>query len=117
MPEDRRHANDFSTNDLIGIMWADVSERLDRIWELVHLLVNLEEAMATDLSVITQEVAENGDAIASATSLLGTLAQMLRDAATDPVAIQALADQIDSNTNALAAAVVANTPAAPEPPA
>jgi len=37
----------------------------------------------------------------------------LKDAGTDPAALKALQDQIDSNSAALAAAVTANTPATP----
>ena len=72
------------------------------------------ETMA-DLSALTAEVTENGDAVASAVALLNTLAAELAAAATDPAAVAALADQLSANSDALAAAVVANTPAAPEP--
>lgn len=66
-----------------------------------------------DFSAVQTEITENGDAIASAVALLGNLSQQIRDAGNDPAAIQALADQLDANTQALAQAVVANTPAAP----
>ena len=69
-----------------------------------------------DLTDITREVQETQDAEQSAIVLLNSLAEQLRAAATDPAAIAALANQLDSNANALAAAVVANTPAAPTPP-
>ncbi len=48
----------------------------------------------------------------SATTLLSTLSGLLRDNANSPTAILALADKIDATTTDLAAAVVANTPAA-----
>lgn len=71
------------------------------------------EAMALDLSAVEREVSENTDAVDSASTLMGALAQELRDAAGDPAAVQALADRLDANTAKLAAAVVANTPSAP----
>lgn len=53
----------------------------------------------------------------SAVTLLQGIAQQLRDAqaSNDPNAIQAVIDQIDANTNRMAEAVAANTPAAPTP--
>lgn len=52
--------------------------------------------------------------VQSAVTLLSSLAQSLKDAiaANDPAAIQAIADELDTNTASLAAAVAANTPAA-----
>lgn len=48
----------------------------------------------------------------SAVTLLVGLNQQLKDAlaSSDPAAIQALSDELDANTAALAAAVTANTP-------
>lgn len=84
--------------------------------ETNRLLAQLTEQGTTimaDLSRLTQEVTENNDAIQSAISLLGNLSQMIRDLEPTAEAITALADQLDSQSNALAGAVVANTPAAP----
>jgi len=67
----------------------------------------------TDLTTLTQEVQENQDAIASAVTLLNGLKAALDAAGTDPAALQALSDSLSANTDALAAAVAANTPAAP----
>ena len=64
------------------------------------------------LDRITAEVSEISTVADSAIALLASLAQLLRDAATDPAAINALADQLDAKGNELAAAVTANTPAA-----
>lgn len=72
------------------------------------------EAMSLDLSALEAEVSQNTDAVASASSLLTTLAQELRDSAGDPAAVAALADRLDQNNAALAAAVLANTPTAPD---
>lgn len=68
--------------------------------------------MAT-LDQLTQDVAADTVAVTSAITLLQNLAAAIKQAGTDPVALKALTDQLEQNTNALAAAVVANTVAAP----
>ena len=59
------------------------------------------------------EVSENTDVVASAVVLLNSISAELAAAKNDPIKIQALADKLDQNSNALAAAIAANTPAAP----
>lgn len=51
----------------------------------------------------------------SAVTLLNSLSAQLAAAGTDPVKLQQIKDGLDANTAALAAAVAANTPAAPAP--
>lgn len=67
--------------------------------------------MSAALDKLRQEVAENTAAVASAEQLISGLAQQLRDAIGDEAALQALADELDANSNRLAAAVASNTPA------
>jgi hypothetical protein len=74
-------------------------------YSLAQSVNTLEDTVATDLTALTTEVSENGDVIASAVSVLGSLAQQIRDLSTDPAALQALADTLDQNTNALATAI------------
>lgn len=69
--------------------------------------------MAADLARLTAAVERDNTVNQSAITLLNNLSQMLRDAANDPAAINALADQLDAQQQALADAVVANTPAQP----
>lgn len=69
--------------------------------------------MAIDLTRLQTAVERDATVNQSAITLLNNLAQMLRDSADDPAAITALADQLDAQQQALADAVVANTPAAP----
>lgn len=86
--------------------------------EILSLLRSIDQrtvAMATDLTRITTEVTEMSDAVDGAVALLNELAQIIRDNATDPAALNALADQLDSKGTALAEAIAANTPAAPDP--
>lgn len=63
------------------------------------------------------EVERNTSVDDSAITLLTSLAARVEELKNDPVALQALADQLTSSSDALAAAVTANTPttAAPAP--
>lgn len=74
-----------------------------------------EDAMAGELAVLQQEVSETKTVIDSAILLLQGLKQKLDEAiaAGDPAALKALSDELDAKTNALAAAVAANTPPTP----
>lgn len=67
----------------------------------------------TDLTSLTAAVTEDETVDASAITLLNGLAAQVEALKSDPVALQALADRIKATSAALAAAVVANTPAAP----
>jgi hypothetical protein len=66
----------------------------------------------TDLTGITAQVTANTDAEASAVVLLNSLSALIAANKTDPVALQALSDQLKTSAGNLAAAIVANTPAA-----
>lgn len=68
--------------------------------------------MAGELDTLTAEVTANTDAEASAVVLLQKLHDLLVAAGTDPAKLQALTDQLSASKDALAAAIVANTPAA-----
>jgi hypothetical protein len=68
--------------------------------------------MALDLSALTAEVTRNTDVDTSAIALLNGLAAQIQALKGDPVALQQLADALRGSSDALAAAVVANTPAA-----
>jgi hypothetical protein len=74
--------------------------------------------MAT-LQDIQTAVAAQTTVEASVVTMINGLALQLKDAlaANDPVAVQALVDQIGQNTATLAAAVQANTPAPTPTPA
>lgn len=76
---------------------------------------NLKGVLMNAIDNLETEVSQNSDVVASAVALLTSISAELAAAKNDPVKIQALADKLDQNTNALAAAVAANTIAAPEP--
>lgn len=68
--------------------------------------------MPTDFTELENEVAEDKTVKESAITLLTGLKAALDAAGTDPVKLKALSDSLSSNTDALAAAVLANTPTA-----
>lgn len=98
-------------NQQINVSISQINQRLGR----------METRMAT-LDTLATDLSQNTSAVQSAVTLLGTLAQEIRDLktpTTDPATaakIDALDAQLTANTKLLADAVAANTPAA-EPPA
>lgn len=62
------------------------------------------------LDELVTEVEENKTVVASAVTLLQGLKEKLDAAGTDPVKLKALSTQLSNQTDALAAAVVSNTP-------
>jgi len=72
--------------------------------------------MALDLSALESEVTRDNDVASSASTLISALATALEQTKGDPAAVQALADRLRAQTDALAAAVAANTPAGPTGP-
>ena len=65
------------------------------------------------LDNLKREVQENRDTLQSAITLLNGLSQQIRDNVGNEAELQALADELDAQSNTLAAAVVENTPAGP----
>lgn len=95
---------------------AHILERLDRIEGKLDRILTLETHEMADLTQLTSDVAANSDAVASAVTLLQTIKSELDAAGTDPAALDALSASLEANTEALANAVVANTPAGPPTP-
>ena len=107
----------------MGIGYAEgklLHDKLDEILagqariesDLAVIFTKQEQAM-TDLTALTAEVTRNTEVDQSAIALLTGLAAQIEALKTDPIALQALADTMKGSSDALAAAVVANTPAAP----
>lgn len=91
-------------------------KKLDDIIHLLHRLLEKENRIMADLTALTAQVQANTDAEASAITLLNGLSAQLAAVATDPVKVAELATSLKASADALAAAVVANTPAAPPAP-
>lgn len=66
-----------------------------------------------ELARLTAEVTELETVGASVVAFVEGLAQQIRDNKTNPVELAALADRLDSQANAISAAITANTPAQP----
>jgi hypothetical protein len=80
---------------------------------LLRQLVTQGETIMADLTDLQAAVTNEHTVIQSSITLLNQLAQMVRDAGTDPAALADLVDQIDAQAADLGAAVQANTPAGP----
>ena len=68
------------------------------------------------LEELQVQVAENTAVELAAIDLITGIAAQLAELKNDPAAIQALADSLDATSEALSAAIVANTPAEPTLP-
>lgn len=71
--------------------------------------------MDAAVAELTAEVERNNTVDGSAVALISGLADQILASANDPVAVRALATALKTSTDSLAAAVAANTPAAPTP--
>lgn len=72
--------------------------------------------MAGELDRLATEVSETTTVVGSAVALLNTLGDLIRQNVNDPARLTALADELDQKQAELAAAIAANTLAAPPAP-
>jgi hypothetical protein len=72
--------------------------------------------MALDLSALEAEITRDEEVNSSAATLISSLASEIERLKNDPAALQALVNRLRTNSDALSAAVAANTPGEPEPP-
>ena len=81
--------------------------------DVFHKLFSQGEKIMGELQALKEKVAANTTVIGSAITLLQGLKAKLDEAiaAGDPAALQALSDELGNTDQALADAVVANTPA------
>lgn len=99
----------------LEVLTEVVRDRLQKLLGFAREVRDGVKKMATDLTKLTEEVTEIKTVSQSAITLIQGISQRLEEAKTDPVKIQALADELDATSAALAAAVAANTPASEEP--
>lgn len=92
--------------------------KLDLILALLHRITRQENTMAIDLTKMNAEIAANTTVTSSVVALVNNLAaQIAALSTTDPATqaqIDALVQTLSSNDTTIAAAVTANTPAAPK---
>ena len=89
--------------------YVDIENQLNRILSAV---TNLEIKLANELADLTTKVADTKTVIDSAIVLIQGIKAALDAAGSNPVALKALSDSLAASDAALAAAIVANTPAA-----
>jgi len=91
----------------------DPNPKLDQILSVLNTIVGNEKTIMADLKALTDKVTETETVEESAIVLIQGLSAAIKAAGTDPVALQALTDRLDTEDQKLGAAVTANTPAAP----
>lgn len=69
------------------------------------------QAMSGSLNTLAAQVHHNSDVVQSAIVLINGISDRIKAAGADPAALQALTQELDTQDQALAAAVAANTPA------
>ena len=89
-----------------------INNKLDRILALLEVVAQKEQHMTVEIDDLKVQVAAVETEAGSIIVLCNGLSAQLAAAKEDPAAIQALADSLKSQAQAIAAAVVANTPAA-----
>jgi len=89
---------------------STVDHKLAIIIGQLERVLQKEQIIMAELDDLTTQVQVTADAEQSAIVLLNGLSAALAAAGTDPAKLAALRDSLKTNTDALAAAVVANTP-------
>jgi outer membrane murein-binding lipoprotein Lpp len=92
-----------------------IEHKLDALLRGEHRISKEIHHMANELEDLTAKVARVESVDQSAIVLLQGLKAKLDAAGTNGPALKALSDSLGSNTDALAAAVIANTPTEPAP--
>ena len=90
----------------------------EQFLHLLSLLISKGDRLMALIDDLRAEVERNTTVDQSVIALVTALAakiQALIDAGSDPAALQAFVDQLKASNDAVAAAVTANTPAAPNP--
>lgn len=85
----------------------------DRIEAKIDQLLKNERTIIMDLTTLQAQVEQTLTVEQSAVTLINGLAAQIAAAADDPAKVSALAAQLKSSADTLAAAITANTPAAP----
>lgn len=98
--------------------WIDIPGQLSRIERKINLLLQMENRMSQEMDDLKAAVAAETTVGESVVALLGDISRRLTEAlaAGDTEAIKALTAELKTNQEKLAAAVLANTPAAKTEP-
>lgn len=95
------------------VHFPDTNSKLDQILQLLQTLTTQGDKMSLELDNLTTEVTNATTVEQSAITLIQGLKSSLDAAGTDPVKLKALSDSLAASDANLAAAIAANTPAAP----
>jgi hypothetical protein len=89
-----------------------IDRKLGQVIGLLQTIIQKETVMSQATDNLTAAVQRETNVVSSVTTLISGLAAQIKETSTDPQ-VQQLADQINANSETLAQAVTANTPAAP----
>jgi len=92
---------------------SETNQKLDKIIQMLGIIQRKEDTMSAELDALTVQVAANTTVEQSAITLIQGLATQIAALKNDPAAITALSASLKNSADALAAAITANTPAAP----
>lgn len=88
-----------------------IDQNMIRVLSALNTIQREIHAMSEAVDKLKAAVEANTNATQSVVTLVQTLAQQIKDASDDPAQVVALADSLMQNTQAIADAVTANTPA------
>lgn len=91
-----------------------IDRKLGEMTGLLRTLIEKEAAMSQATDNLAAAVQRETSVVSSVTTLISGLAAQIKETSSDPQ-VQALADQINANSDTLANAVTANTPVASDP--
>lgn len=102
---------------MFGFSQADrIEAKLRSLLRLSIRSAENQEKMMAQIDDLEAELARNTSVDESVLALITNLLAQIEAAKTDPARIQAVIDKFRANDDSLAAAVAANTPAAPPAP-
>lgn len=107
---------DKPINITLNVNFPGIASGLAEILAAIKTLTRKVDTMSQEVDDMTAEVEAVKTVQASAVTLIVGLHDLLVAAGTDPAKLAALRNDLKASKDALAAAVVANTPAAPTPP-
>jgi hypothetical protein len=87
-----------------------IDRKLDELIGLLKILIRKEAIVSQATDNLASAVQRETNVVSSVTTLISGLAAQIKQTSSDPQ-VQALADQINANSDTLANAVTANTPA------
>jgi chromosome segregation ATPase len=89
----------------------NIEDMMEKLVTKINRIDRREVKMAGELDALEAAVAREAEVTTSAISLIKGIAAQLADIQNDPVKIAALVDSLNASADALANAVVENTPA------